>query len=402
MEGEALNTRGLAAYSLGRLDDALADVRTSLAVHQRAGDALREIIRLSNLGGLSQLADRHFDAQQHYERALTRIGENASEPWAADRRAVVVANLASLYQRIGRYQRALDLYLGSARESEIGGGERIQKLAVETGSRREELHATLYLAETRRRLGKLERARADYLKALTQARDLGVAEERWKALYGLGRIAEAQADGRQAEQLYRRSIESVESLRSRLEVDTLRRGFLADRMRPYQALVELLLRSSSADPTCGDADFRSELLGWIAAQRSRTVPSRSSGSAGAAEPEALRKELAEAWKRRRVPTAIGRRRRLRRADCCWERKPCRRCGPLPRCSSIKTRRLKARHWSRLCRSVLRRRCSISRVSPIFLLAPFPDAGRRLGLGRPARPSLHSPTRNRRRRAGRSL
>ncbi len=128
-EGEALHTRGLAAYSLGRREEAIANVRESLEIHKRAGHTHQEVIRLTNLGGLSQLAGRYFDAQEYYETALARLDELVAKPWAAQRRAVAVANLASLYQRLGRYDRALDLYRASESAGQLAFGDRAQLLA---------------------------------------------------------------------------------------------------------------------------------------------------------------------------------------------------------------------------------------------------------------------------------
>lgn len=361
-EGEALNTRGLAAYSLGRTEAAVADLRASLAVHERAGHTLQQVIRLSNLGALRQLAAEYFAAQSSYERALKLLDANENEPWAAERRAVVVANLASLYQRLGRYERALDLYDSSAHASDLSDRERVQLLANlgalyrqlgdpykavgiyaeaatlalklgdvsrqmsiglnrgialaldlhelagaeeaflevldvarRTGARRERLHARLYLGETRRRMDRLQNAFDDFQSAASDAQDLGLVEERWKALYGMGRIAEQRGDAAQAEALFRESIALVASLRASLEALALRRGFLADRSAPHQALLRLLLDSKGREGGCGTENFCEELISLVGAQQPEVL---DRPAVSGPKVEALRDELRELWKRR--------------------------------------------------------------------------------------------------------
>jgi tetratricopeptide (TPR) repeat protein len=336
-------------------------------LHSERGDAQQEAARLSNLGGVLQMHDRYFEAQQYYERALERTEQSASEPWAAARRTIVRHNLATLYQRVGRYERALDLYAGIASGENLTPPEqarlfanmgalyrrlgdpykaveiysRAEALAVaehdlplrvgvlinrgialaldlnrlaeaeatfdevirvadSLGDRRQQLHGLLYRAETRRRSQRLEEAEQDFEQARVQAERLGLIEERWKALYGLGRIAEARGDADRAEGQYREAISWIESLRSRLEADTLRRELLADRNEPYNALIEVLLRSPRADPECRDIEFCSEALSWISLGRFRNLrdQERSQRLSPNNDLQPRREELHAAWKSR--------------------------------------------------------------------------------------------------------
>ncbi len=366
-EGEALNTRGLARAALGRYDEAIADLRASLALHSRRGDAQQVASRLSNLGGVLQMHDRYFEAQQHYERALERTEQSAEEPWAAARRVIVRHNLATLYQRVGRYEKALDLYAGIAEGQNLTPPERARlfanmgalyrrlgdpykavdiyskaerlavaehdlplrvgvlinrgialaldlgrlseaeatfdeviRVAASLGDRRQQVHGLLYRAETRRRAQRYREAERDFEQAHAEAENLDLIEERWKALYGLGKLAENRGDPERAEQYYRQAISWIESLRSRMEADTLRRELLADRSEPYNALIEVLLRSPKADPECTDTEFCAEVLSWISLGRSRNLRDqdrrpRVSRDEGLQQ---RRDELHAAWKSR--------------------------------------------------------------------------------------------------------
>ena len=165
------------------------------------------------------------------------------------------------------------------------------------------MHGLLYRAETRRRSRRHGEAERDFEQARKQAEELGLIEERWKAVFGLGRIAEQSGERIEAKNRYRQAVDGIEALRSRVESDRLRRHVLADRSEPsepYERLIELLLRSPDADPSCRDAAFCSELLARIAAQRSRVLTERMRRSGGPASEGAslLRDKLGAAWKRR--------------------------------------------------------------------------------------------------------
>jgi len=365
-EAEAYNTRGLALAGLGRYPEATESIRTSLELHAKRGDAEQEVIRLYNLGALAQMSDRYFDALRWYEDALTRLDRQADEPWAPARREVVLANLASLYQRVGRLERALDLYESIARGKDLAPGERAVVLAnmgalyrrlgdpfkaIETyeraaglagqandasleagvlvnrgialaldlnrlddaekaftrviglASRTKDpltrLHGLLYRAETLRRAGRVSEARRDFDTALAGAQQLRVVEERWKALLGLGRLAEAAGDLDSAASFYRRSIDGVESLRARLEQDALKEEFLAERTLPYDALIALLLRGQPERAAC-EPRLCDMILDLIGRQRARVLGERllTPQSVEAAQTDEVREELVALWKDR--------------------------------------------------------------------------------------------------------
>jgi tetratricopeptide (TPR) repeat protein len=112
------NTIGRANVYLGRYVPAIESYQRALALDRKRGDAEGEIVRLYNIGNVYFEQGRYLDAFRQYQTALERLDATAGEEWNARRRQIVMANLAILYQRLGRYQQALQLYLSLREHSE--------------------------------------------------------------------------------------------------------------------------------------------------------------------------------------------------------------------------------------------------------------------------------------------
>ena len=105
-----LNSVGLAQSYLTRYRDALDAFRQALDLDRATGDGDGEMTRLNNIGNLHLLQGRYSDALLLYQDALGRVDERASASAKARLKKLTLSNLASLNQRLGADQRALDLY----------------------------------------------------------------------------------------------------------------------------------------------------------------------------------------------------------------------------------------------------------------------------------------------------
>lgn len=109
-EAEALQTRGIALSKLGEADGAVEALKAAIEIHGERGDRAAQVRALSTLGGVQQLDERYFDALGAYESAH-RVADDQAAVGLSDARTLVRHNMASLLQRMGQFQRALDLYL---------------------------------------------------------------------------------------------------------------------------------------------------------------------------------------------------------------------------------------------------------------------------------------------------
>lgn len=126
---EARNSEGLASLYAGNYAEAEQAFLAALTISTKIGAQPARAEQLGNLGNVQFFFGRYALAARYYDEALAVTDAQASEPWAAHRRRIILANQASLYQRLGRYQQALVLYqqLGRA-TSEMRPREQAQLL----------------------------------------------------------------------------------------------------------------------------------------------------------------------------------------------------------------------------------------------------------------------------------
>jgi CHAT domain-containing protein len=109
-EGNALTIRGLAHLYAGGYSEALADFDPALDIARETKDASAEVTRLNNIGTVFYFEGDYGNAAARYEAAMRVVEEHRTEPWNTSRRQLTVANIATVYQRLGQYDRALDAY----------------------------------------------------------------------------------------------------------------------------------------------------------------------------------------------------------------------------------------------------------------------------------------------------
>lgn len=321
-EAEALNLAGAAYLYRGDYQAALVDFQSSLALLRAIGDIRQSVVRLNNIGGLQFFQGQYQQAWQSYTEAARLIDAHRAEDWTRDARQLVLTGQAALLQRLGRdnaamaiyrdllnaslvmppadqarlranagtlyrrlgdpvkarqqYRLALDILarephadtrLGVLKNMAIAEALEFGDLAAAralfnqvlasartSGNRRETVQALLYLGETEYRGGDLSSATAHW----GEAASLAAPEERWKALYGLARVAPPPRAAAHLEE----AVAIIESLRAGLSQSDLRTEFLADKRDVYDARIELLLDQPQPAPQV--------VLEWMERTRARS------------------------------------------------------------------------------------------------------------------------------------
>jgi tetratricopeptide (TPR) repeat protein len=108
--GEDLNTLGSANLYLGNYAAAQSNFQQALDVALAHGDREGAITRQNNIGNVWYFQGRYSDALRAYQTALDEVNTSTAEKWFPRRRQLTIANLATLYQRLGKEQEALELY----------------------------------------------------------------------------------------------------------------------------------------------------------------------------------------------------------------------------------------------------------------------------------------------------
>lgn len=151
-EGRGVTTAGLAQLYSGDYVTALQSFTVALNIARQVHDAEAEITRLNNIGTVFYYLGRYADAMDRYQEALRRVEASPNQTWTASRRQLTIANTAILYQTLGQFERALDLY------SELLGSSNVLPP-------REEAQLLANVGALRRRLGDPQKALETYRAA---------------------------------------------------------------------------------------------------------------------------------------------------------------------------------------------------------------------------------------------
>ena len=309
-EGQAEQLSNLANvyYFQARYLEGLEAYQRGLDLAERAAGepwaARRKAVILINMAIVHQRLGQDATAMDLYRRAREQPGVLRT-----NEEAQLLTNLGVLYRRLGDPFKALETYdqaralfsrdphqdgeltvivnrgivlaldLGRLNDALRAFAE-ARRLAHARGGRRDEMQAALYAAETLYRLGRYRQAGVEFDRTLAEAAALGTAEEEWKSLYGLGRVALRAADDTSARKLLEQAVAKIESLRDKLRLVSLKSDFFADKREVYDALIELSLKHP--DPA--------EIFGYMERSRSRTLQDRL-GIAGPYSLDRLRASL---------------------------------------------------------------------------------------------------------------
>jgi tetratricopeptide (TPR) repeat protein len=229
----ALNQAGLAQTYAGLYPAARASLGEALRVASAANDVEGIVEERMNLASVDFFTGRYADAAAHYAAVQKMLDGHRAEEWTRRRERILLANQATLDQRLGRYAQALAAYrLALADTSDVRDDEHAQMLtnvgvlyrrmgdpykALEAYGKARALfardqHVDGELGVLKNRgivlaldLARLDEARATFAEAFTRASEAGNAREALQAqLYGaetdlrMGKALEATREFRAA------------------------------------------------------------------------------------------------------------------------------------------------------------------------------------------------------------
>ena len=109
-ESHALNNKAIAELQIGSYPGARQDLEQALLLSRRGHDPENEVQVLNNLGSAYYFPGSYSEAQQYYDQAMNLVDRNAATRWSDYWRQITSFNQATLFQRIGRYEKALLIY----------------------------------------------------------------------------------------------------------------------------------------------------------------------------------------------------------------------------------------------------------------------------------------------------
>lgn len=109
-EAHALNNEGIAEIQRGLYPAAELSLGKALALARSASDQENEVQILNNLGSANLYRGKYLEAMRRYQEAMSGVDKAAEAKWTSYWRQITAVNQATLLQRLGRYESALQIY----------------------------------------------------------------------------------------------------------------------------------------------------------------------------------------------------------------------------------------------------------------------------------------------------
>lgn len=240
----SLNQAGLAQMYAGHYPDARATFTNALRVATSARDFEGIVEERTNLASVDFFTGRYADAADHYAAIERILDGHRNEEWARRHRPILLANRATLDQRLGRYDEALAAY---------------QRALADTRGLLDEEHAQLLanLGVLYRRMGDpykaldaYDRARALFARDQHADGELGVLKNRGIVLaLDLKRLDEGRATFAEAFARATAAGNAREALQAQLygAETELRLGRTADASRDFRAAYDVAVQLETVE-----------------------------------------------------------------------------------------------------------------------------------------------------------
>ncbi len=109
-EAHALNNEGIAQIQTGSYTTAQQTLETALSLSRQGQDFENEVQVLNNLGSAYYYPGRYSEASHRYDDAMALVNQKPTAKWSPYWRQITSFNQATLYQRLGRYEHAMQIY----------------------------------------------------------------------------------------------------------------------------------------------------------------------------------------------------------------------------------------------------------------------------------------------------
>lgn len=221
-----------------QLGDEAAAVRHYEQAMAQANNLDTRLDILFSLGGLAAAQNNQAQAAIYYQRLLEL---EQAQP-AAERVPRALVEEARAFLLIAEKQSAPAL--AALRQA--------VQIAETSGNLEPQLRASNGLAELYLLTGDFARSAETFNRALALARERNKPHHVWRAYFGLARISEAQGRLEQARDYYRSAIETLEGVRSRLNVMEERTYFFHHKSETFQRATAALVKLKRAALRQGD------------------------------------------------------------------------------------------------------------------------------------------------------
>jgi len=226
------NNIGVTYTDLGEEENALSYHEKALRLSEKMKDKQGIANSKLNMGAIylewEKLSerDRYQRAKQCFEEALDTCRELGNKRVAA----MSLMNIASIYKRQGECTKALEVFELALAIQDTIGDKPTKGVCIYN------------IAEVYKDIKNDSAALVNLQKALSIAIEVGNPGDIWQAQHEIGLILEKQGKSKEALQYYTQAIDNIESIRSRLQLESFKTSFMEDKVAVYESAVNLLVK----------------------------------------------------------------------------------------------------------------------------------------------------------------
>ncbi len=265
-EAQGLQYLANVYWKSGNLRQAVIRQEEALAIFRKLNDTKLLSVGYSTLGLIKMDTGEHEEAHRLLNQALA-LAESAGNQ--ADR-STILKNLGLLYIKENRLAQAQSLLIRSAAIDSVTGStsglayssrnlgllqvrlgfpvkaipllQRSLKLSRDLNDIRNEVQSYYGLGQAYKDIGEHGTAIAYLDSGLILTGNRALPDLEWRLLWQRAQVNRQANEAQAAREDYRRAVEIVESLRGGLGAETLKQGFLEDKMDLYADVIDYLIK----------------------------------------------------------------------------------------------------------------------------------------------------------------
>jgi CHAT domain-containing protein/tetratricopeptide (TPR) repeat protein len=256
-ESVCLYNIGLVYSTLGIFDKALSFSMRALDVDRNIKDDLNICISLNNVGEILRRRGSVTEDNQDYEMALQYYKESLALAQGIKSREFeinVLNNIGLIHQILGDYLSSAKYFKAALDKADL------------CNARYKQLHIYSNLGVTYGYLNKHIESKRYFKKALGIGLETTSNDALWEAYFGLGQCLEKEHQNHAALECYFKSLDNIELMRSKLSLDDQKAGFVRDKLKVYEAVINLMF---SLDRTSEGIKYDTEIFRVIERAKAR-------------------------------------------------------------------------------------------------------------------------------------
>jgi len=240
MEAECLSNMGIIYKELGDYAVALDCLSSALAIDRKTGAQTAISIDLTNIGSVYRDQANYHNSQIELNKALGCYQECLKYLETNQVKQIRISclnNIGTIRTDLGRFADAIDVLSAALREADP------------TNLNEEKAFLNNNLGEAYLKQANTRSALDHFSKAIAIAVRLSLNRILWESYFGLGQCLEKQGDLVNALRYYQKSVDVIDTIRSRIFLETFKAGFSRNKLGVFESLMNLLFRLSNEDPS---------------------------------------------------------------------------------------------------------------------------------------------------------